>query len=134
MLPTVALLAAWGLIGTPAPVGWGAWLSRTLPEDAEAGGSLVVATIQLGITLGASVGGLLFALIGYRSTFGASAAMLSASAVLALLSWRLGSKAIVNRPRVSFAAGLGTAATLKIPSAHTRQGDTQMTEMHDVSK
>jgi predicted MFS family arabinose efflux permease len=85
---TVALLAAWGLIGTPAPVGWGTWLSQTLPDDAEAGGGLMVATIQLGITLGASVGGLLFDLSGYRSTFGASAAMLSASAILAMLSWR----------------------------------------------
>jgi predicted MFS family arabinose efflux permease len=97
LVPTMALLAAWGLVGTPAPVGWGTWLSRTLPEDAEAGGGLVVATIQLGITLGASVGGLLFDLSGYRSTFGASAAMLSASAVLALLSWHLNAKATGNR-------------------------------------
>ncbi len=88
LIPTMALLAAWGLIGTPAPVGWGTWLSRTLPQDAEAGGGLMVATIQLGITLGASVGGLLFDFTGYRSTFGAAAAMLFASAVLALLSWR----------------------------------------------
>ncbi|MFC7736434.1 MFS transporter [Roseomonas sp. GCM10028921] len=87
---TAALLAGWGLIGTPAPVGWGTWLSRTLPEDAEAGGGLMVATIQLAITLGASVGGFLFDLSGYRSTFGISAAMLCASALLALLSWRGG--------------------------------------------
>jgi hypothetical protein len=59
-IATVALLAAWGLIGTPAPVGWGTWLSKALPEDAEAGGGLMVATIQLAITAGASVGGLLF--------------------------------------------------------------------------
>ncbi len=88
LIPTLALLAAWGLVGTPAPVGWGTWLSRTLPDEAEAGGGLMVATIQLGITLGASVGGLLFDASGWRSTFGASAAMLSASALLALLCWR----------------------------------------------
>jgi predicted MFS family arabinose efflux permease len=88
LIPTMALLGAWGLIGTPAPVGWGTWLSRTLPQDAEAGGGLMVATIQFGITLGASIGGLLFDFTGYRSTFGAAAAMLFASAVLALLSWR----------------------------------------------
>jgi predicted MFS family arabinose efflux permease len=87
---TAVLLAGWGLIGTPAPVGWGTWLSKTLPEDAEAGGGLMVATIQLGITAGASVGGLLFDLSGYRSTFGVSAAMLSASALLAFLTWRIG--------------------------------------------
>jgi transposase len=42
-------------------------------------------------------GGLLFDLHGYRITFGASAAMLSASAVLVLLSWRLSKKATVDR-------------------------------------
>jgi predicted MFS family arabinose efflux permease len=89
-IATVALLAAWGLIGTPAPVGWGTWLSKALPEDAEAGGGLMVATIQLAITAGASVGGLLFDAHGYRSTFGASAALLSASALLAFLGWRIG--------------------------------------------
>jgi predicted MFS family arabinose efflux permease len=54
------LLGAWGLIGTPAPVGWGTWLARTLPADAEAGGGLMVAIIQFGITLGATVGGILY--------------------------------------------------------------------------
>jgi predicted MFS family arabinose efflux permease len=87
---TAALLGGWGLIGTPAPVGWGTWLSKALPEDAEAGGGLMVATIQLAITLGASLGGLLFDLSGYQSTFGASAAMLAASALLAFLGWRIG--------------------------------------------
>jgi predicted MFS family arabinose efflux permease len=90
-LATAALLAGWGLIGTPAPVGWGTWLIQTLPEDAEAGGGLMVATIQLAITLGASLGGLLLDASGYRSTFGASAALLCASALLAFLGWRSGS-------------------------------------------
>jgi predicted MFS family arabinose efflux permease len=53
---TALLLGAWGLIGTAAPVGWGTWLSRTLPFDAEAGGGLMVATIQLAITVGATLG------------------------------------------------------------------------------
>ena len=45
LIATALLLGAWGFIGTPAPVGWGTWLSRTLPGDAEAGGGLMVATI-----------------------------------------------------------------------------------------
>ena len=54
-LPAVAaLLAAWGLIGTAAPVGWWTWLSKVLPDDAERGGGLMVAIIQLAITLGAT--------------------------------------------------------------------------------
>jgi predicted MFS family arabinose efflux permease len=83
---TALLLGAWGLIGTPAPVGWGTWLSRTLPTDAEAGGGLMVATIQLAITLGAAVGGTLYDLSGYQATFGISAVLLLIAALLAFLA------------------------------------------------
>ncbi|SHF61311.1 Predicted arabinose efflux permease, MFS family [Devosia limi DSM 17137] len=61
---TGILLAAWGLFSTAVPVGWGTWLSRYMPDDAEAGGGLQVATIQLAITLGAAIGGTLFDVAG----------------------------------------------------------------------
>ena len=57
---TGALLAIWGLVGTAAPVAWWTWLTRTAPNDAEAGGGLTVAIIQLAITAGATVGGFVF--------------------------------------------------------------------------
>jgi predicted MFS family arabinose efflux permease len=60
------LTAVWGLIGTAAPSGWGIWLSKALPEDAEAGGGLMVAAVELARALGASSGGLLFDHEGYR--------------------------------------------------------------------
>jgi predicted MFS family arabinose efflux permease len=85
---TAGLLALWGLIGTAAPVGWWTWMSKVLPDDAEAGGGLMVAVIQLAITLGASAGGLLFDAAGYRATFAASAALLISSALIALLASR----------------------------------------------
>ncbi len=66
---TALLLAMWGLFGTAAPVGWWTWVATTLPDDAGAGGGLMVAIVQLAITLGAIVGGLLFDLSGYRATF-----------------------------------------------------------------
>lgn len=87
-LPTAALLAGWGLIGTALPVAWWTWLSRTLPDDSEAGGGLMVAVVQLAITLGAAGGGLLFDVAGHRATFLASAVLLGASAMLGLLSAR----------------------------------------------
>lgn len=90
---TAILLGAWGLLGTPAPVAWNTWLSRTLPHDAEAGGGLMVAAIQLAITLGATVGGLLFDMSGYQSTFGASAAILAAAGLMAFVTKRTGSLA-----------------------------------------
>jgi predicted MFS family arabinose efflux permease len=83
-----ALLALWGLIGTAAPVAWWTWMSKVLPDDAEAGGGLMVAVIQLAITAGASAGGLLFDRIGYRATFVASALILGLSAVIALIASR----------------------------------------------
>ena len=95
MWGTAALLAAWGLISTPAPVGWGTWLTRTLPDDAEAGGGLMVATIQLAITLGASLGGLLFDMRGYQSTFFVSAVLLCAAAYLA---FKAGREAVATDP------------------------------------
>jgi len=77
------LLAGWGLVGTAAPVGWWTWLSKDLPDDAEAGGGLMVAVIQLAIASGATAGGFVYDRSGYRSTFAVSAAALCASAVVA---------------------------------------------------
>jgi predicted MFS family arabinose efflux permease len=87
-IAVAALLACWGLVATAAPVGWWTWMSKVLPDQAEAGGGLMVAVIQLAITVGASVGGFLFDGSGYRATFGASALILAASAVTALIAAR----------------------------------------------
>jgi predicted MFS family arabinose efflux permease len=91
-MATAALLAAWGLIGTSAPVGWWTWLAQTLPREAEAGGGLMVAVVQLAIMLGATVGGLLFDASGYRATFYMSAGLLVLAAVLAALAGRAESR------------------------------------------
>jgi predicted MFS family arabinose efflux permease len=84
------LLGAWGLLATSAPVGWWSWLARALPQDAELGGGLMVAVVQLSITLGATTGGLLFDASGYRATFGLSAAMLVLAGLAAVRAARLG--------------------------------------------
>jgi predicted MFS family arabinose efflux permease len=83
LLVTAALLGVWGLLATSAPVGWWTWLSRTMPRDAEAGGGLMVAVVQLAITIGATVGGVLFDASGYQATFGAAAVLLVIAAWLA---------------------------------------------------
>lgn len=79
---TSVLLGVWGLVGTAAPVGWWMWIARTLPQDAEAGGGLMVAVIQLSIAMGSIVGGLLFDWSGHQATFLASAGLLMVAAVL----------------------------------------------------
>jgi predicted MFS family arabinose efflux permease len=80
------LLGIWGLVATSTPVGWWTWLARTLPRDAEAGGGLMVAVVQLAIASGATAGGLLFDGYGYRATFGMSAVVLVIAAVLTSLA------------------------------------------------
>ena len=82
------LLGLWGLLATAAPVGWWTWLARSLPKDAEAGGGLMVAVIQLCIALGSVIGGLLFDGSGYRMTFMASVALLLLAAAWAYLTSR----------------------------------------------
>jgi len=86
--PVFALLALWGLVATAAPVAWWSWLAESLPNDAEAGGGLMVAVIQLSIALGSTIGGLLFDSSGYRITFIASAVVLLLASVLAAATAR----------------------------------------------
>jgi predicted MFS family arabinose efflux permease len=83
---TAGLLIGWGLIGTALPVAWWTWLARSLPDDADAGGGLMVAVIQMAITAGAASGGLLFDAGGHRATFMVSALLLCASAGFGALS------------------------------------------------
>jgi predicted MFS family arabinose efflux permease len=85
---TTVLLGLWGLVATAAPVGWWLWVARTLPQQAEAGGGLMVAVVQLAIALGSTVGGLLFDSSGYRGTFALSAGLLLVSALLVVLTSR----------------------------------------------
>ncbi|WP_047538845.1 MFS transporter [Pseudomonas sp. 11/12A] len=91
VIAIVMLLGFWGLVATAAPVGWWSWIAQVLPRNAEAGGGLMVAVIQLAIALGSTVGGLLFDRHGYQSTFVASAAVLLLAALLTYLT--SGSKA-----------------------------------------
>jgi predicted MFS family arabinose efflux permease len=79
------------MIATAAPVGWWTWLARSLPQDAETGGGLMVAVVQLAITLGAVVGGLLYDTAGYRTTFAVSAVLLVIASALALRTSRVSS-------------------------------------------
>lgn len=83
------LLGLWGLVATAAPVGWWSWLATSLPGNAEAGGGLMVAVIQLAIAFGSTLGGLLFDVSGYRWTFAASAALLLLASGLTWLTSRI---------------------------------------------
>jgi predicted MFS family arabinose efflux permease len=89
LVPVAVLLGLWGLMGTAAPVGWWSWVAQAMPHDAEAGGGLMVAVIQLAIALGSTLGGVLFDTSGYRSTFVASAVVLLIAAFLTFKTSRM---------------------------------------------
>ncbi|MFK7605851.1 MULTISPECIES: MFS transporter [unclassified Pseudomonas] len=86
IIVVAALLGLWGLLATAAPVGWWSWIAQAMPNNAEAGGGLMVAVIQLSIALGSTVGGMLFDSHGYQSTFIASAVVLLLGAVITMLT------------------------------------------------
>ena len=89
VLPVAVLLGLWGLMATATPVGWWSWIAQAVPHDAEAGGGLMVAVIQLAIAIGSTVGGLLFDASGYQSTFIASALLLLLAAFLTFQTSRV---------------------------------------------
>jgi predicted MFS family arabinose efflux permease len=105
------LLGAWGLVGTAAPVAWWTWVSKVLPDDAEAGGGLMVAVVQLAIALGATAGGVAWDASGHRSTFTLAAVALVASALIAALEAR-------QRETAKREATPTTAATEEVTHAH----------------
>ncbi|MCB1655707.1 MAG: MFS transporter, partial [Pseudomonadales bacterium] len=86
IIAVAALLGLWGLLATAAPVGWWSWIAQAMPNNAEAGGGLMVAVIQLSIALGSTVGGMLFDSHGYQSTFVASAIVLLLGAAVTVLA------------------------------------------------
>lgn len=82
------LLGLWGLLATAAPVGWWSWVAQAMPDDAEVGGGLMVAVVQLAIASGSMLGGWLFDHSGYQSTFTASAAILLFGTAMTFLAMR----------------------------------------------
>ena len=82
------LLSLWGMLATAAPTGWWTWIARTLPDDAEAGGGLMVAVIQLSIALGSTAGGVVFDRMGWQSAFGLSGILLLAAVGITALTGR----------------------------------------------
>lgn len=86
------LLSLWGLLATAAPTGWWIWVARALPADAEAGGGLMVAVIQLSIAIGSTAGGMVFDSLGWRSAFGLSGLLLLAAAAVTFVTSRQNSQ------------------------------------------
>jgi len=77
------LVALWGMAFGAVPVAWSTWITKTVPDEAESGGGLIVAAVQFAITLGAAAGGVVFDHTGASGVFvGAGAVLLVAAAMI----------------------------------------------------
>lgn len=83
------LVLIWGLLFGFVPVGWSAWIARTLADQAELAGGLSVAVTQFAIGLVAAVGGLTFDAFGIRGIFLIAAAFLVVAALWVRISFTL---------------------------------------------
>ncbi|SIQ59208.1 Predicted arabinose efflux permease, MFS family [Aeromonas hydrophila] len=76
------MLILWGTLNSAIPVAWSAWITQGIADTPESGGGLMVAAIQLSITLGAAVGGWLLDSLSISATFMGSALLLTAASLV----------------------------------------------------
>ncbi|MCU5774389.1 MFS transporter [Erwiniaceae bacterium BAC15a-03b] len=78
------LVMLWGVAFGGVPVAWSSWVARTLPDEAESAGGMVVAAVQSSIAAGAAIGGLIYGFNGVTGVFiTAGCIMLSAALIIA---------------------------------------------------
>ena len=87
-VPGQALLVAfWGLAFGGVPVAWSNWVARSVPDQAESAGGMVVASVQSSIAAGAAAGGAMFSASGITGVFIAGGIVMLLSALL--IAWRV---------------------------------------------
>lgn len=82
------MVSLWGLAFGAVPVAWSTWLTRTIPDQAESAGGLIVAAIQLAIAIGAAAGGAMFHLGGASGVFASAGLVLLLAAGVIMLGVR----------------------------------------------
>lgn len=65
----ILFVALWGMAFGGVPVAWSNWVARSVPDQAETAGGMVVAAVQSSIAAGAALGGLLFSISGVTGVF-----------------------------------------------------------------
>lgn len=82
---TALIVTFWGFLFGAVPVAWSTWLARTIPDEAESAGGLLVAAIQFAIALGAAAGGVVFNMNGAAGVFSLSGLTLAVATIGILL-------------------------------------------------
>jgi predicted MFS family arabinose efflux permease len=82
-LPAHAVLvAAWGMAFGAVPVGWSTWTARSVPDETESAGGILVAAVQIAIAAGAALGGSIFSFSGVTGVFATGGAVLLLTAAV----------------------------------------------------
>jgi predicted MFS family arabinose efflux permease len=95
------MVALWGFAFGAVPVAWSTWITRIVPDEAESGGGLIVASIQLAIALGAAVGGVMFDISGVLGVCATAGTLLLAASALILVAVRTRPEATADREAVA---------------------------------
>ena len=90
---SIVLTVFWGFAFGFTPVGWSAWIARTLADKAELAGGLTVAATQFAIGLAAAVGGFTYDNRGISGIFLAAAGINVLAALLIATSFCLFARA-----------------------------------------
>lgn len=80
------LIGLWGMALGVVQLGWTAWLTKTVPDEAESAGGIQIAIIQLAIMVGAASGGLVFDSLGAKGVFIFSSIVAFIAALIVLQS------------------------------------------------
>lgn len=79
------MVSLWGIAFGTVPVAWSTWLTRAAPDQTESAGGLLIAALQIAITIGAGMGGILYDGGGITAVFVASSlALMTASLIVAV--------------------------------------------------
>jgi len=76
------LVTFWGLAFGGVPVAWSNWVARSVPDQAESAGGMVVAAVQSSIAIGAAAGGAMFGFTGIAGVFVAGGILMMLAALL----------------------------------------------------
>lgn len=87
-IATIAVVAGFGFAVGMTPVGWSTWLTRTIPDNAESGGGILVAAIQGSMLGGAVLGGAVIDTFGVMGILVASSALLLVASAHTLVALR----------------------------------------------
>lgn len=91
-LQQALLVALWGMAFGGVPVAWSNWVARSVPDQAESAGGMVVASVQSAIAAGAAAGGAMFSYSGIYGVFVAAGILMLLAALLIALTVKVGGR------------------------------------------